>query len=184
MAKSSNQFLFDEDFSEANSFAGQTYNVNRSKLLDEKIEELKAHYEEGREHGMAQAQASIESESLAALMSIRDTMLVVSQSLNQELARIEADSIRMAATLARLYADALLERDPTPVITDAIRKCATMANNTPTLSVTISTNSPESVHDAISDAATEAGYRGQIVIRTDKALNPGDIRVNWPEGGF
>jgi len=152
--------------------------------MAEKIAELEAKYEEGREHGIAQAQTTIESESLAALNSIRDTMFMVTQSLNNELARIEADSIKMAATLARLYADALIDRDPIPMITDAIRKCTAMANDTPNLTITISTHSPDGLRDAISNAAIEAGYRGQVIIRTDERLRPGDIRVDWPEGGF
>ena len=111
-------------------------------------------------------------------------MLLVSQSMNKELARIEAESIRMAATLAKLYADALIDKDPTPVIADAVRKCAAMANSTPALTISISPQSPNKVRETISNAILEAGYSGQISIREEKGLKSGDIRVDWPEGGF
>jgi flagellar assembly protein FliH len=184
MTNSAHKFLFDEDFSEHHADTGRGNHDYTSKRSEERIADLEKKFEEGREHGIALAKASIESDSLAALCTIRDAMILVSQSMDRELARIEAESIRMVATLARLYADALIDRDPTPMIADAIRKCATMANNTPHLTISISSNSSDKIRDVISSAATEAGYRGQISIREDKELTRGDIRVEWPEGGF
>ena len=184
MMKSANQYLFDQDFQENASFSGHGNGTQYAKRIEDVATELNARYEEGREHGLAEAQASIEGEALTALCAIRDTMLLVSQSMNKELARIEAESIRMAATLAKLYADALIDKDPTPVIADAVRKCAAMANSTPALTISISPQSPNKVRETISNAILEAGYSGQISIREEKGLKSGDIRVDWPEGGF
>lgn len=150
----------------------------------EAIAALEARFEEGRISGLSQAHASLEAQAAQALMAISDTMRRVSQSLDSELARIEHDSIQMAATLARLYADALIDRDPAPVIAEAVRTCAEMANSAPILTITIAQGAPEAVRTAITEAAREVGFQGQLVLKDDDGLLAGDIRITWPDGGY
>ena len=134
--------------------------------------------------GLAEANAAMEAQAANSLAMISETMRMVSLSLDRELARMEADSIQAAATLARLYADALIERDPAPVIAEAIRKCSEMANHRPMLTVTICAGAPPSVHAAITEAAAEVGFAGLVSVREDATLAPGDVRITWPEGGY
>jgi flagellar biosynthesis/type III secretory pathway protein FliH len=174
------KYLFDQDFSPR----PPSYGTGGEKTYKDKAEELEARFEEGREQGRAQAQASIESETLSALTSIRDMLMATSRSLDSELARIEADSIKMAAVMARVYADALIDRDPAPLIAEAIRQCAEKINNVPTLTITISAQSPKRVRDTIAETIEATGFRGKITIREEVTLLPGDIKLTWPEGGY
>jgi len=184
MTQSARRFLFDEDFGEKTSAIGSKARAREIPLSPEALAVLEARFDEGRASALAEANASMEAQAAKSLAAISETMRIVSLSLDRELARIEADSIQMAATLARLYADALIERDPAPVIAEAIRKCSEMANHKPMLTVTISTNLPPSVQSAITEAAAEVGFAGRVSVREDSTLEPGDVRITWPEGGF
>jgi flagellar assembly protein FliH len=184
MAHTAKRFLFEEDFSAQISRNTTRDEQKDSASLREEIAASDARFEEGRALGHAEAQAMREAEAVQALASIRDTMQVVAQSLDRELARIEADSISMAAMLAKLYAEALIERDPSPMIAEAVQKSIEMSNNAPLLTVIIAANAPEDVHSAIREAADDVGFLGQMSIREDAALAAGDVRIVWPEGGF
>jgi flagellar assembly protein FliH len=174
------KFLFDQDFT---PLSGDQRSLSAMSHKD-KAAELEARFEEGREHGFAEARTALEQDTLSALSSIRDMLMAASQTLDGELARIEADSIKMAAVLARAYADALIDRDPAPLIADAIRQCAEKINNVPTLTIAIAADSPKRLHDTINEVAEASGFRGQITIREQHDLLPGDIKITWPEGGY
>jgi flagellar biosynthesis/type III secretory pathway protein FliH len=180
MTQTARRFLFDEDFGGKVSREG----TREIPLSPEALAALEARFEEGRALGVAEAHASMEAQASSSLAAISETMRIVSLSLDRELARMEADSIHMAATLARLYADALIERDPAPMIAEAIRKCSEMANHRPMLTVTIGTAAPPSVYTAITEAAGEVGFAGLVSVREDSSLTPGDVRITWPEGGY
>ena len=184
MNKTARRFLFDEDFGGNTLPKGNKAGAREIPLSPEAIAVLEARFEEGRALGLAEANASMEAQAANSLAAISETMRIVSLSLDRELARMEADSIHMAATLARLYSDALIERDPAPVIAEAIRKCSEMANHKPTLTVTIGTNAPPNVHTAIMEAAAEVGFAGLVNVREEPTLAQGDVRITWPEGGY
>ncbi len=184
MTQTAKRFLFEQDFGPSGSRNATRDEQRGPSLSAEEMAAIDARFEEGRALGHAEAQAMRESEAVEALTSIRDTMRIVAQSLDCELARIEADSITMAATLARLYADALIERDPSPLIAEAVKKCIQSGNNAPLLTVIIAANAPNDVHSAIREAADDVGFSGQMSIREDATLAQGDVRIVWPEGGF
>ena len=184
MTQTARRFLFDEDFGGNASPAGNRAGAREIPLSPEALAILEARFEEGRALGLAEANASMEAQAANSLAMISETMRIVSLSLDRELARMEADSIHMAATLARLYADVLIERDPAPVIAEAIRKCSEMANHKPMLTVTIGANAPPNVHATIMEAAAEVGFAGLVSVREDPTLAQGDVRITWPEGGY
>ncbi len=178
------RFLFEQDFGSPARTNGTASHAHEEAKAAETMAALQTRFDEGRMSGMAEAHASLEAQAAHSLMAISDTMRLVSQSLDRELARIESDSIQMAATLARLYADALLDRDPAPVIAEAVRKCSEMANNAPMLAITISEGAPKGVRSAITEAAREVGFHGQLILKEDATLSAGDIRITWPDGGY
>ncbi len=184
MTQTAQRFLFDHDFGGSSSFTGSKANGRDTTLSPDALAALEGRFEEGRAAGIAEAQESMAAQAADNLAAISATMRSVSQSLDRELARIETDAIHMAATLARLYADALIERDPAPVIADAIRKCSTLTNQKSMLTVTIGENAPASVHSAITGAAADAGFSGLVSVRQDAALAPGDVHIAWPDGGY
>jgi flagellar assembly protein FliH len=184
MTQGLKRFLFDQDFSGRPTRDGTRASLNEAQLSPEALAAMEARFEEGRALGLAEAQASIEAQSTASLAAIATTMRAVSYSLDRELKRIETDSIQMAVTLAKLYADVLIDRDPAPLIAEAMRKCSEMTDNEAALVITIGASAPPSVREAISKAASEVGFAGPISIREDEELVPGDVRITWPEGGY
>ena len=184
MTQSVKRFLFEHDFGDRQGRTGAATGASEVRLSPEALAAMEARFEEGRALGLAEAHASIEAQSTASLSAIAATMRAVSHTMDRELARIESDSIQMAVTLARLYADVLIDRDPAPLIAEAIRKCSEMTDNPATLIITIGASSPASVRKAISTAASEVGLLGPISVREDAELAPGDIRITWPEGGY
>jgi len=182
MTNTARKFLFDLDFSTRSASPGD--DIERAHSTAEITSALETRYAEGHKAGLNEANEAAAVMTAKSLKAIYETLESVSKTLDRELARMETDSITMAARLAQLYADALIGRDPLPLFEEAIRKSTAMANNAPVLTVALAPATNELVRQVIEETASNSGFEGRIEICENPDLGPGDIHVTWPNGGI
>lgn len=169
----SNKFLFDTDFKNP---AGP--------ITPPKPEDVAQAFEDGRAQGQRDAEARLEAEGHATLKAIRAALEHAVGSLDYEIARVEQEAIQLATELVRVYTAATLTRDPAPLIKALIKKATDAAGNIPTLSIFVGPELTDSLRQDIETAIAEGGFSGRIALSEDQTMAVGDVRVEWPDGGF
>lgn len=171
--QASNKFLFDTEFKNPTG-----------PVTPPKPEDVALAFEEGRAQGLRDAEARLETEGHATLKAIRAALEQAVGSLDSEIARVEQEAIHLATELVRVYTAATLARDPAPLIKALIKKATEAAGNIPTLSIFVGPELTDSLRLNIETAIAEAGFSGRIALSEDSSMHVGDVRVEWPDGGF
>lgn len=93
-----------------------------------------------------------------------------------------AGSARLALAAARKIADAALDRFPEAPIAAALDALAREVEAVPRLVARCPAAHEDGVRAALEQAARNAGYPGQIVVRADPALPPAAFVLDWGDG--
>jgi flagellar assembly protein FliH len=172
MMQNPKKFLFDMDFK------------NPSEVIAPKPEDIAQAFEEGRAQGERETAARLEAEGHATLKAIRHALEQAVGSLDSEIERVEHEAIRLATELVRVYTAATLSRDPAPLIKALIKKATEAAGNIPTLSIFVGPELTDILRQDIETAIADAGFSGRVALSEDHTMTAGDVRIEWPDGGF
>ena len=177
------KFLFDRDFSAPPAASSQPFQSGMDTPAPDR-EAIDAAFNEGMRHGRDLARLEQEAATADALSQIVSAIGSALAASDNDRAALEQDAVVLAHRLSTLYADNLIERNAEALIAAAVRRCAVHALNAPILTVTLSALVGSDVGAAIERAVSETGFAGRVLISSDQTLGRGDLRVDWPEGGF
>jgi flagellar assembly protein FliH len=93
-----------------------------------------------------------------------------------------AGSARLALAAARKIADAALDRFPEASAAAALEALAREVEAVPRLICRCAEGQAEAIQAALEQAAQNAGYPGQILVRADPALPPAAFVLDWGDG--
>ena len=132
--------------------------------------------------GVRSAVAVAQQAQAAALAQIADAAQGALRSLAMVAHEHRSDSARLALAAARKIADAALDRFPEAPIAAALEALAREVEAVPKLIVRAPAEHLEPMRAALEQAAAQAGYPGQIVVRADPDLPLAAFVLDWGDG--
>jgi flagellar assembly protein FliH len=168
------KFLFDRDF-------------RAGVLTGEQAAAAKAE-EAGYARGLADGQRLAAEAAAARLAEASEKLVGLTQALMAREAERTAAAENEVAHFALLFArkiagDALL-RFPLSLLEEAARECFRQLRGVPHLVARINEALVEDADAVMQRVAHENGFAGKIVVLGDPDIAPGDVRLEWADGGI
>jgi len=174
------RFLFGEDF------RGPTPEETVEREAADRAageEAVRQAFASGVQEGLRQASAETErrlavaTERLAAEASLRFS------ALDAAVDAIEAEALAYFDALARRLAGSALAGQPLAAVADAGREAFRHLRGVPHLVARVGTPLIDETEALLRRMSREHGFEGRIIVIGDEELGPGDVRLEWAEGG-
>lgn len=169
------KFLFDTDFR-------QPAQNPRTAAAAEEAEARG--YMRGLGDGQRQAQAEAQAHLAAAMERLAGAAATLLGELDRHRAETEALAIDFAMTLARKLAGDALAREPLSSIAAAAAQSFQHLRGVPHLVARVNEGLVEQVDALLQRMARERGFEGRLITVGDPDIPPGDIRLEWADGGI
>ena len=142
-----------------------------------------AAFAEGRKSGLAEATRSAEARTAAALSALATDIKAVLELREQCAADVERRAIETMRAITRKAVPALCLKDPLTEVAAIVDACLHEAFEEPRIVLRVVDALFEPLQQRLEAITAAAGYAGKIVLLADSTLGPGDVRVEWAEGG-
>lgn len=176
--KAAAKFLFDEDFA-----SGEKPTITMVEAERRRADAESVAYRNGFAAGQAQAQGEIAQSTANALALIADGLARIEDALAAIGARLETEAVEVAVAVAGKLAPELVAREPFAEISALATDCFRQLVKTPHIAVRISADIYDTAKEQLEEIARARGFEGRLVVEADAALEPGDCRIEWSEGG-
>lgn len=142
-----------------------------------------AAFAEGREAGRREAEASREQALAHGLSHMAAELQTLFGRIAELRARTERDAARIAVAVARKLSQALIAREPLAEIEALIAECLRSQQQEPRLVVRVAASLLDPLRARLDALAAQSGFAGRLILIDDPALDLGDCRIEWPDGG-
>ena len=173
------KFLFEDDFTSGASAPGK-----RMIAVAAHEAALARAEAEGHRKGMAVAEAKIEGRATAACERIAQALAAMTQGLSTIEARLEAESVEVAAAVARKLAPALVAAEPFGEIAALASSCFRQLIAAPHVVVRVAEPVYEIAQPRLEQIAQLSGFQGRLVVLAEPGMALGDCRIEWADGGL
>ena len=171
------RFLFNTDFRKPPA-AVET-------IPSEAIGEAEARgYMRGLIDGQRQGEVEAQAHLAAAMERIAAAVTTIMTQVDQHQAETEALAMEFAMSLARKLAGEAVEREPLGAIATAAAEAFRHLRAVPHLVVRVNEGLVEAVDLLMKRLARERGFDGRLVILGEPDLAPGDVHLEWADGGI
>jgi flagellar assembly protein FliH len=175
------KFLFDTDFSTPDKARERP--VTASEIA-QKIAAAEARaYRDGHEAGQRAAKAESDRRAALALEEIGVGVRGIAARFAGAETRMETEAVDVAVAVARKLCSELIAGEPLGEITGLVKDCFSHLVSTPHLVVRINEQLYELVRERIERLAKQSGYEGRLVILAEPAIETGDCKIEWADGG-
>jgi flagellar assembly protein FliH len=174
------KYLFDVDFG-AGAGARQ---AEPSITLAEHASRLAAAEADAYRKGLAEAQASFQRMSAAALERIGAELAQLRQGLDAVATGLETEAVEVAVAAARKLAPELIAREPLAEIAALARECFRHLIAAPHVVVRVNEVLHAAAREQIEEVARGRGFEGRIVVLGEAEIALGDCRIEWADGGI
>ena len=140
-------------------------------------------FEAGQAAGREEAQQEGAQQAAAALAAIEQNL----QALLSQHAETTAEAKSLAltalrATLTKLY-PVLAERHGLAEVEAMLTACLTRLNDEPRVVVRVADSLYDALDERLGQLARQSGFDGKFVLLSEPDLPPGDLRLEWADGG-
>lgn len=150
------------------------------------VEEMEAaraeSHAQGRQEGMDDAMAGIEQQVARTLGTRENTASKVFEQHKAWTREMEADAVRLAATVMRKLAPELVRNHELPEVETVIREAFGFLTEQPKVMIRVNSDLEAPLSDRVNLMASRVGYEGQVVLVGDPELPIDDCRVSWQAG--
>jgi flagellar assembly protein FliH len=182
------RFLFDTDFAAppprpepvAPSVPTIELPVHEALLAEAERAAYERGLAAGREAAEAKAAGRLADEA-ARLAAAAQSILGV---LDVERARFEGEAIRLAEAIARKIAGRLFDLHPRDAVLAVVEDAIGPLRKAPHLVIRLASDDVEPIREALSRIAHERGFEGRLVVLGEPAIQRGDCRIEWADGGI
>jgi len=133
----------------------------------------------GREQGAHDTQAQIE----AALSGFASSAASLLAALSVDSATLRSEASKMALSIARKLAPALIATRPQAEIEAVLKDCLTHLNREPHIVLRVSETLIDELKERVERMALERGLSGRVILLTEPGMASGDCTVEWADGG-
>ncbi|MGA0594211.1 flagellar assembly protein FliH [Enterovirga sp. CN4-39] len=146
-------------------------------------EALRRAYADGVQEGLRQGAAE-SARILAQAMNRLSTEAAARFSqLDGMLGEVEVEALAYFEALARRLAGSALEAQPLAAVADAGREAFRHLRGVPHLVARVPTAQVAEVDELLRALGREHGFEGRIIVIGEEELGPGDVRLEWADGG-
>lgn len=180
------KYLFDRSFGPPSRAKQESPAERRLKADFERqlAETRKAVFEEGRAEGERVAHATIEAQTARTLDAVLAQTSKMCSAMSAEYDAIQAHAVDVAVTVAERLSREFLRREPLSEIETLVSDCLDHISQTPHIVVHVNAALAEPVKARLREIASTRGYAGQITVVGSDAIDVGDCRLEWAEGGI
>ncbi|MCH8000732.1 MAG: hypothetical protein IIA34_03590 [Proteobacteria bacterium] len=180
------KFLFDTSFDpedmDRSGMPGQK--PAKPKFGEEDLEKARTDgFAAGKESGRQEVMQSIEQQISTALNAISGQLTGLSQAQVQASERQARSAVEAALTVMRKMFPHLASRHGLAEIESLVCDCLERLRTEPRIVIRVADSLLDRVEQRVSQLAACAGFDGKIVFLSQEGLHPGDIRVEWADGG-
>ena len=180
------KFLFDTSFDpedmDRSVMPGQK--PAKPKFGEEDLEKARTEgFAAGKESGRQEVMQSIEQQISTALSAISGQLAGLSQAQVQASERQAGSAVEAALTVMRKMFPHLASRHGLAEIESVVCDCLERLRTEPRIVIRVADSLLDQVEQRVSQLAAHAGFDGKIVFLSQEGLHPGDIRVEWADGG-
>jgi flagellar assembly protein FliH len=183
----SGKFLFDTSF-DAEDLAEDAVQPARKppppKFGEEDLERARSEgHARGKEIGAQEALQSIEQQISQAVNAVSAQMSGLAQAQAGSHERREREALEVALTVVRKIFPHLAGRHGLAEVESVVSDCLERLREEPRIVIRVADAVLDQVEARIGGLAARAGFEGNIVYLAQDGLNPGDVRVEWADGG-
>ncbi len=180
MRPSPAKYLFDNDFA-AGRESKPTIAIAEHAA---KVAEAEAaSYRKGFAAAAAEAKASVEERTRAALERIAAALEQAGRGLAAAEARLETETIDVAVAVAKKLAPELIAREPLAEISALAVTCFQHLVAAPHIAVLVNDADYPAAGEKLQALVRSRGLDSRLVVLADPAVAPGDCRIEWADGG-
>ena len=183
----SGKFLFDTSF-EVEDLSNDAVQTTRKppppKFGEEDLEQARTEgHACGREIGTQEAMQSIEQQVSQALNAVSAQMGGLAQAQAESHERQSREALAVALTVVRKIFPRLAGRHGLDEVESVICDCLERLRDEPRIVIRVADAVLDQVQARIGEFAARSGFEGKIVYLAQDGLNPGEVRVEWADGG-
>jgi flagellar assembly protein FliH len=175
------KYLFDQDFAPSNP-------ADKPIAPSEHALKLGEAESRGFRDGFAAAEKEGHSvaarRTAAAFEQVGDALDRMARGLAAVEQRIEAESIELAAAVARKLAPELVLREPFAEIAALVSECFRQLTTAPHVVVRVNDALQETAKAQLEEIARTRGFEGRLVVIAEPEIAIGDCKIEWADGGI
>jgi flagellar assembly protein FliH len=141
-----------------------------------------------RTEGFIEGQTVARDEETARLARAMESVSMAFDQARHELDAIHAcasaEALRFAFAFAARLAGTLVERQPLAPIEEAALRIFDDLRGAPHVAVRVAPALVEPTRDRLQAIARDKGYEGRLIILGEPEILPGDVRIEWADGGI
>ena len=177
--KAKAKFLFDEDFA-----SGEKPTISVVEAERRRADAESQAHRQGFAAGLAQAQTETAQRLASALALIADGLGRIDRGLTGIETRLETEAVQVAVAVGAKLAPELIAREPFAEVSALATECFRHLVKTPHVSVSVGSELYDVAKDKIEEIARARGFEGRLAVQGDPALQTGDCRIEWADGGL
>ncbi len=183
----SEKFLFDTSF-EAEDLGGDAVRpVGKKpppKFGEEDLERARAEgHASGKKIGIQETLQRIEQKISQTMKAVSTQLTGLSQAQIESHERQGREALEVALTVVRKIFPGLAERHGLAEVESVVCDCLERLRDEPRIVIRVADAVLDRVQTRIGELVARAGFEGKIVYLAQDGLNPGDVRVEWADGG-
>jgi flagellar assembly protein FliH len=176
------KFLFDVDFGSAPKAVQPT--IAASQHEAEVAEAETRGYRNGMNAAEAQARTEAERRVAGAFERIATGLDQLRGSLKTVEDKFEAEAVEVALAVGRKLAAALISREPFAEIAALADNCFRELLAAPHIVVRVNGALYADAKTKLEEIARSRGFEGRLVVMAEAAIEAGDCRIEWADGGL
>lgn len=137
----------------------------------------------GRDEGRQEALTGEERAAAQALDGIGQRLAALAQDLGAMRAQQAATAVEVAAAVVRKIYPRLADTHAMTEISAVVAEAIARLGEEPRIVVRVCDALLDPVRDRVTELARDAAFEGRIVFLAQDDLSPGDVRVEWADGG-
>ena len=180
------KFLFDTAFdAELQNVARATHDTRTppSFSADDLAEAKNEGFAAGRSAGLEEAASAAEHAASQALVAIAERLETMAAQLVQSGEDRERQAVETAVLLLGKMFPELSQRNALDEVVALITRCLAQLNDEPRVVIRIADALLDPLRERLDEVAAKTAFDGKVVLLADEALAPGDVRVEWADGG-
>ncbi len=180
------KFLFDTAFDAELQKAGRAVQDppgRQSFTADDLGEARTEGFAAGRTAGLEEAAQAIEHAAGEALVTIAERLGTMAAQLAETCEGREQQAVETAVLLLGKLFPELARRNALTEVEALIDQCLAQLRQEPHVVIRIADALLDPLRDRLEEITTKAAFDGKVVLLADDAVAPGDVRVEWADGG-
>lgn len=139
---------------------------------------------EGVAAGRAEQAAENEARLAQSLEQVADRLAALRDQLAADEQRLRADAAALGHAIARRLCEALTAQLPLAEMTALVGDCLSDLRDEPRVIIHVADSLLGEARGRFETLAADMAFPGQVVVLADRRLAPGDVSIDWTNGGI